>query len=261
MASPAPSQSSNFPASSLARKADGAPRRVLYAEDQVSSRIVTKAMLEKMGFLVDAVDDGEVAVELARESQYDIILLDIEMPIMDGVTAARMIRAEIAACKDIPILALSAFLADSTEHTQWRDAFDSAVPKPANSNELQRAMVQAMSMHQVALGELSTLPLVSVSLTIWESMKDGLPKGILAVLANTATGEMQHQALAMAAACEADDRDALRRYRHALKGLALNFGVDQLAAMITATTEEPRTIDLQAVFSSIDQWNRANSTL
>ena len=259
MASPALSQKMELPAFSLARKANGAQRRVLYAEDQVSSRIVTKAMLEKMGFAVDAVDDGEVAVELARESQYDIILLDIEMPIMDGVTAARTIRAEIAGCKDTPILALSAFLADSTEHTLWRDAFDTAVPKPANSNELHRAMVRAMSMHQVAVGEPSALPLVTDGLSIWGTMRSSLPRGMLGVLTNTAIGEMQHLALAMAAACEAGDLEALHRYRNALKGLALNFGADHLAVMIKATSAESRTIDMSGVFASIEQWRQINT--
>jgi CheY-like chemotaxis protein len=74
-------------------RADGSPRRVLYAEDQTTSRIITTAMLKRMGFEVDAVEDGERALECARHDNYDVILLDIEMPVMDGVTAARSIRA------------------------------------------------------------------------------------------------------------------------------------------------------------------------
>jgi CheY-like chemotaxis protein len=248
--------------SSLARKADGAQRRILYAEDQVSSRIVTKAMLEKMGFFVDAVDDGEVAVELARQSQYDMILLDIEMPIMDGVTAARTIRAEIAGCKDTPILALSAFLADSTEHTQWRDAFDSAVPKPANSNELQRAMVRAMSLHQndqpLATPELKT-DQVSVTTDIWTAMKESLPSAMVRLLSATALAEMQHQALAMAAAREAGDLQAFCKCRHALNGLAANFRADTVVALIARTSAEPEALDMAAVFAEIGSW-RINNT-
>jgi CheY-like chemotaxis protein len=267
MTSLAPKTTLELP--NLSRKADGGQRRILYAEDQVSSRIVTKAMLEKMGFLVDAVDDGEVAVELARESLYDIILLDIEMPVMDGVTAARIIRSELTACKDTPILALSAFLADSTEHTQWRDAFDSAVPKPANSNELQRAMLRAMSRQEnIAVSVPSHDPVAGYdpaagydtdTSDIWGCMKDGLPKGMLRVLAFTAMGEMQHQALAMAAARESGDLELLRKYRHTLKGLALNFGVKDLDALITATKAEPRSMNVSEVFASIENWRQANA--
>jgi CheY-like chemotaxis protein len=102
-------QANNF------RRADGKKRRVLYAEDQASARIVTTALLERMGFDVEAVEDGELALEKAMHTAYDVILLDIEMPVMDGVTAARNIRAEAGLCRETPILALSAFLADSTD--------------------------------------------------------------------------------------------------------------------------------------------------
>jgi CheY-like chemotaxis protein len=237
---------------SISRKADGAPRRVLYAEDQVSSRIVTTAMLEKMGFLVDAVDDGEIAVEKARERGYDIILLDIEMPVMDGVTAARLIRGEIAACKDTPILALSAFLADSTEHTQWREVFDTAVPKPANSNELQRAMARAMDMH-IPL-EAPTTQATAVEENLWVALKRGLPAGMVRQMTETAAGELRHLALAVAAAREAGDEDALRRCLHALKGLALNFGAEEVAGLIVGYSTNPDQENMRAISACIDSW-------
>ena len=125
-------------------RSDGAKRRVLYAEDQTTTRVVTTALLERMGYEVVAVEDGELALEQAKLNSFDVILLDIEMPVMDGVTAARCIRREVPQAKSTPILALSAFLADSTEHSVWRDAFDSAVPKPAKGQELSRALQAAM---------------------------------------------------------------------------------------------------------------------
>lgn len=247
------------PASSLARKPGGAQRRVLYAEDQVSSRVVTKAMLEKMGFEVEAVDDGEVAVEKAREGLYDIILLDIEMPVMDGVTAARIIRGEIDGHRNTPILALSAFLADSTEQSDWRNAFDTAVPKPANSNELQRAMARAIALHscgsetQVAEVPDST---DNPSASAWESMRRALPARSLVVLVVSASDEMSHLALALSAAREAGESEHIRHYRHALAGLARNFGLDDLDQMIRETRDAPRSLNMSAVFALIEDWRR-----
>lgn len=247
------------PASSLARKPGGAPRRVLYAEDQVSSRVVTKAMLEKMGFEVEAVDDGEVAVEKARESLYDIILLDIEMPVMDGVTAARIIRGEIDGHRDTPILALSAFLADSTEQSDWRNAFDTAVPKPANSNELQRAMARAIALHAAPAQEPSEVvaePAPAVPVNVWETIRQTMPARSLCVLVISASEEMSHLALALSAAREAGETEHIRHYRHALLGLAQNFGLDDLGQMIRETRDAPRSLNMSAVFSLIDEWRR-----
>ncbi len=247
------------PASSLARKPGGAQRRVLYAEDQVSSRVVTKAMLEKMGFEVEAVDDGEVAVEKAREGLYDIILLDIEMPVMDGVTAARIIRGEIDGHRNTPILALSAFLADSTEQSDWRNAFDTAVPKPANSNELQRAMARAIALHSSGSESqpADTTPCSdSPPASAWESLRQTLPARSLIVLVISASDEMSHLALALSAAREAGESEHIRHYRHALAGLARNFGLDDLDQMIRETRDAPRSLNMSAVFALIEDWRR-----
>jgi CheY-like chemotaxis protein len=178
----------------FSKHADGTRPRVLYAEDSTASRIVTTAMLKRMGLEVDAVEDGELALRHAEKSSYDVILLDIEMPVMDGVTAARGIRALGGRTSKTPILALSAFLADSTEFSHWRDAFDHAVPKPANSNELHRTGLCAT-----------------------------LPKGTWVKLMTLAATESIHYANAAAAAFEANDAETTRRCVHALKGLARNF--------------------------------------
>ena len=248
-------------AASVARRPDGLARRVLYAEDQVSSRIVTKAMLEKMGFEVEAVDDGEVAVEKAREGLFDIILLDIEMPVMDGVTAARIIRGEIETHRNTPILALSAFLADSTEHSDWRNAFDTAVPKPANSNELQRAMARAISHHAKEAGLPCETPAAEnvAQLGTWDSICAIIPPRSLAVLVASASEEMMHLALALAAAREAGEAEHLRHYRHALAGLARNFGADEIDRMIRETREAPRSLNVSGLFSLIEEWRQSRS--
>lgn len=254
-------------AASVARRPDGAARRVLYAEDQVSSRVVTKAMLERMGFEVEAVDDGEVAVEKAREGLYDIILLDIEMPVMDGVTAARIIRGEIDAHRNTPILALSAFLADSTEHSDWRNAFDTAVPKPANSNELQRAMARAIAHHGKGAESPYEAPKAGERKTserttgesVWDSIRTLIPKRNLVALVNSASEEMRHLALALSAAREADEAEHLRHYRHALAGLAHNFGVDEIDQMISQTRDCPRSLNISGVFAVIEEWQKQHT--
>jgi CheY-like chemotaxis protein len=244
---------------SVSRRGDGAVRRVLYAEDQISSRVVTTAMLQRMGFEVDAVDDGELAVERARDGSYDIILLDIEMPIMDGVTAARTMRAELEWCRNTPILALSAFLADSTEHCVWRDAFDSAVPKPANSNELKKALSKAMAMH--AIENTAIAPLGDTSLTIWQSMQKHLAPGMVQQLARTAGDEMVQLALGLAAAREANDAKTVVQFRHGLIGLCRNFELEDVASLLSNEKHRVEAINMSAIFALIGEWQRRHGVL
>jgi CheY-like chemotaxis protein len=204
----------------FSKHADGTKPRVLYAEDSTASRIVTTAMLKRMGLEVDAVEDGELALRHAEKSSYDVILLDIEMPVMDGVTAARGIRALGGRTSKTPILALSAFLADSTEFSHWRDAFDHALPKPANSNELHRAI------RGVLVSEQEILPVFvepAKAGSILTGLRATLPRGTWVKLMTLAATESIHYANAAAAAFEANDAETTRRCVHALKGLARNF--------------------------------------
>ena len=233
-------------------RADGSPRRVLYAEDQTSSRVVTKAMLERMGFFVDAVEDGELALAAARNDNYDIILLDIEMPVMDGVTAARSIRAEIAHCEFTPILALSAFLADSTESSVWRDAFDSALPKPANSNELMQAMVDALDLQQKLHDRGSVLPD-----DLMAALRLNLSRGSWSRLARAAADEMRHMACVMSAGLEAGD-DATRHSgaRHLIQ-LATSFGVMPVKSLVQVIAQSGERAMMPLVFKAIEAWEAA----
>lgn len=125
--------------------ADGRRPRLLFAEDCEPVRIVTTAMLKAMGCDVAAAAHGEEAVRLARHSHFDLIVLDIEMPVMDGITAARSIREMRGQCLGTPLMALSAFLADASQQDSWDDTFDLALPKPTNKAELQAAIRTALS--------------------------------------------------------------------------------------------------------------------
>lgn len=144
MAEPAKSASIEKKSLRLSAAHGGRPR-LLLAEDCDPVRIVTAAMLKGMGCDVEAVVHGEEAVRSASESEFDVIVLDIEMPIMDGITAARSIRSMGGPAAATPLMALSAFLADSVRTGEWRDTFDIALPKPANRNELHEAVKAALS--------------------------------------------------------------------------------------------------------------------
>lgn len=205
----------------FSKHADGTRPRVLYAEDSTASRIVTTAMLKRMGLEVDAVEDGELALRHAEKSFYDVILLDIEMPVMDGVTAARGIRALGGKTSKTPILALSAFLADSTEFSHWRDAFDHAVPKPADSNELHRAIRGVLKSPLPPALPVIVEPAKPGS--ILNGLRTTLPKGTWIKLMTLAATESIHYANAAAAAFEAADMETTLRCAHALRGLASNF--------------------------------------
>ena len=88
---------------------------------------------------MDVASNGKIAVEKCRQNQYDVVLMDIQMPVMDGVTATRQIREFD---KDTPIIALSA-CASPEIHQEAMDAgMNSALMKPFNPADLQKALLR-----------------------------------------------------------------------------------------------------------------------
>jgi CheY-like chemotaxis protein len=82
--------------------------RVLLAEDERVNQMVASALLKKMGFVVQVVDNGLAAVDAAAAGQFDIILMDCNMPEMDGFMATKTIRASAGAASRVPIVAMTA---------------------------------------------------------------------------------------------------------------------------------------------------------
>ncbi len=84
--------------------------KILLVEDTPESQQLTKKILEKVGFIVDIAGNGKLAMEAARTFQYDLILMDIRMPVMDGFEATRAIRAweKETNIENVPIIALTA---------------------------------------------------------------------------------------------------------------------------------------------------------
>lgn len=81
--------------------------KVLVAEDNVANQFVIKAILEKRDYQVTIVNDGKEALSVLENDKFDLVLMDMMMPVMDGVTAAKVIRQEMY-LNDLPIIALTA---------------------------------------------------------------------------------------------------------------------------------------------------------
>jgi CheY-like chemotaxis protein len=92
--------------------------RALLVEDNAINEMVGRQILEKEGVIVDSAVNGQVALDMAKANSYDIILMDIQMPVMDGYEASRQIRKFD---KEIPILALSASVFMEVKDIQCRD--------------------------------------------------------------------------------------------------------------------------------------------
>ena len=81
--------------------------RILLVEDNDINQLIARALLEDLGLVVDVADNGQIAVELAQKSPYDLVFMDMQMAVMDGITATREIR-KLQRLKHLPIVAMTA---------------------------------------------------------------------------------------------------------------------------------------------------------
>jgi len=127
-------QSSMFERTKLAKSF-----KALLAEDNETNQIVGKKILEKVGFEVDVAFNGEMAHKMAKESAYDIIVMDLEMPIMDGFEATRQIRQF---APKIPIFALSASVSQGDIDKALFSGMNGHLAKPIDMLELEKVLMQ-----------------------------------------------------------------------------------------------------------------------
>jgi len=115
--------------------------KVLLVEDNPINVLVAKRFLEKWGFEVDTAENGQIALDKALENDYQLILMDLHMPVMDGYDASQAIRAlKDPKFKTMPIIALTAS-ADSFSKTRVLNCgMDTIVTKPFEPEELNRVL-------------------------------------------------------------------------------------------------------------------------
>ena len=115
--------------------ADHAGARILLAEDEPITQEVSRCVLEEAGFVVDVADNGQLALELARQQRYALILMDVQMPLLDGMEATRAIRAD-SLNQNTPILAMTANAFDEDREVCLEAGMNEHISKPVDPEKL-----------------------------------------------------------------------------------------------------------------------------
>jgi CheY-like chemotaxis protein/HPt (histidine-containing phosphotransfer) domain-containing protein len=200
------------------------PLRILLAEDNPVNQKVTLMTLEKMGYTASIAHTGAEALEALQHVKYDLVLMDIQMPEMDGFEATRRIIEKWG--KDRPhIIAITANAMKGDREKCLEAGMDGYLSKPVRIDELQRILAEWGLAKQTNL-PVSATPendQQEIQKSILQKLQKVNPEG-LAPLVQLYLTESERNLKQIDAALEKKDRKSLARTTHSLKGASLNLG-------------------------------------
>jgi PAS domain S-box-containing protein len=122
--------------------------RILLAEDNMVNQRLISRLLEKMGHVVTIADNGQIALRLLSEQEFDLVAMDMQMPIMDGLEATEEIRArEKKSGRRVPIVAMTANAFAEDRQRCRRAGMDGYVAKPVTSKAIATEIARVMALH------------------------------------------------------------------------------------------------------------------
>ncbi|CAA6827106.1 MAG: Sensory box sensor histidine kinase/response regulator [uncultured Sulfurovum sp.] len=194
---------------------------ILIVEDILVNREFLKEMFKVFfGVIVDSAENGEVAVDQVRNKDYDIIFMDMRMPVLDGVEATKQIRTFN---KEVPIVCMSANVYREDKHEAQMAGMNDFIEKPLEPKDIEERLIQLDAtsakqnendkLREVALNHFKEHFDEATSLNFISMAEEGLKKAIIDVEENLIVKDMS----------------LLRNNFHALKGILSNLGLEELA--------------------------------
>jgi signal transduction histidine kinase/FixJ family two-component response regulator len=224
-------------------------RRVLLVEDGPTNRKFIRALLEEEGLEVDAAENGQVAVVLAQGKAYDVILMDMQMPVMDGYTATREIRTWD---EDIPIVALTAHAMAGDKEKCLQAGCSDYLTKPVEAATLVQKVLYHVGCKSRPVAEVAEPPADARQEQQLVSQLD-TSRPVFQELVTEFVTYAQAQVGAMRQAVEAGDWEELARAAHAMKGAGGTAGFPALTDPCRNLERGAKEHDLAATTRWLDE--------
>ena len=242
--------------------------RALLAEDNQVNQRVALGMLEKLGVRADAVANGAEAIAALKLMHYDLVLMDIQMPEMDGFEATAVIRERERGCdRRIPIIALTAHVMQGYRERCLAAGMDDHLPKPIDPRRLEEILLRWAPERAAAAaaGTAETVPAAEEPLTPADAAAGEFPDLDLERLQLVTDGEsaLEEELLGIflesaretlediRTALEAGDARLLRAHAHALKGSSRTIGAIALGEMACELEQLGDSSDLASAYGAL----------
>jgi CheY-like chemotaxis protein/HPt (histidine-containing phosphotransfer) domain-containing protein len=235
------------------------PLRILLAEDNMVNQKVALRMLERMGYRADVAANGFEVIEALERQQYDVVLMDVQMPEMDGLEATRHIRRDRPAHDQPYIIALTAHALSGDRERLLAQGMDDYISKPVRAEQLVRALEMAVptASRDLEAGAKSLQPGDSmIDQSGLESLIAMVGEGnqeLFTDLVETLAEEASHLIPELKEAISAGDADQVRHAAHTLKGSFASMGATTLAHLCFEMEKKGKSGDLAGASELVAQ--------
>ncbi len=234
--------------------------RILLAEDNPINQKITLATLEKAGYKANAVADGNEVLNALREIPYDLVLMDCQMPEMDGYEATRLIRSSKTLGRNrIPIIAMTANALRDDREKCLQAGMNDFLTKPARPRELVRVIEKWLGTGaKETLGPEKSLASEDAPTLDQDSLAQLLEleresPGILTELVSIFEKEMPEAIRKMTEALSANDFNTLGGLAHKMKSSCANLGLSKLSELLLAIETASKQNEPATVASRLEQ--------
>ena len=237
-----------LPRPALAKPLPGARGRVLIAEDGEANQLVAAAILRKAGYAVDLARDGEEALGAARTAAYDLVLMDVRMPRMDGLAATAAIRGLEGPAGRVPIIAMTAAAMPDEVARCLEAGMDAHVAKPMDLTALLAAVSDMLENRprrsRAAVEEPNPAGPTLIDHTTLQELRAAVGPGRLPRLIGVFADETRAR---VARLSETDDVAVIEEEAHGLKSAAGTFGAAALRSIATSLEEACMARDMMKI--------------
>lgn len=216
---------------------------VLVAEDNPANRLLLSTRLTRSGHRMTLAEDGQQALALVRDQAFDLVLMDMQMPVMNGAEATRAIRALPGLRGRVPIVGLSADTLPELEAEHRASGLDDYVTKPIDWAQLAEVMARYGSEASPTAVSAPGPAVELLDNSRARSLKVELGEEVFAELVTLFRAGANDDHKRISLAIRANDREELRQAAHKLKGSAASLGYDAIAL-----------IARELEFAQVDAW-------
>lgn len=223
--------------------------QILLADDNQANLLIAQTILERSGYVVTTAQNGSHALSLAKLANFDLILLDIMMPVMDGVRAMRRLRRDKSPNQDTPVFALTAYCSAQDQQRYRSAGFDAILSKPLKTGDIERTLKAYENNYALPLNErlephdTSNIPLldydiISKNIEIFDPEKlDQVINGFWGTIENQCVTISQ----SLPNALRADDHSLsqFRRAIHNMKGGSAAMGLVKVSEICRRLQNSP----------------------